>query len=212
MNCETFNISDLLQRKKRPYVEGILKNFRCPKNLDVEAFIRHKAINFARKGIAATYLVFGKRESSSNESSTEKVTGFPLGCFVLANKPIATPTETPDDEAEKIISRFSYDIDGNGTMAMASLLIAQFAKNDALPDEIKAEFKGSELMKAALEHVRHIHKEEGGCTVYLECEDNPFLIDFYEGQGFFLFGERYTKDSTRMLQYMKVLDSKNTTE
>lgn len=44
----------------------------------------------------------------------------------------------------------------------------------------------------------------GGEIAYLDCEADAKLIDFYEGEGFRLFGERVSKkDGRRYLQYMR---------
>ncbi|MCD8286567.1 MAG: hypothetical protein LUD50_05020 [Clostridia bacterium] len=223
MEYEIINILDLIRDMGRPFTEKTLKKFSCPKNPDVEAFIRNKAIGFAKTRTAITYLVVGTKKPSSNKASTEvpveetstekpsteeKVSKFTLGYFTLANKPIAKPIEAFNEETERTLSRFSYDIEGSTTKVMASLLIAQFAKNDALPDDVKAEFKGSDLMNLALKQVRNLHSKMGGCTVYLECTDTPFLIDFYKKQGFFRAGERQTEDSY-LLRFMTVLQKHN---
>lgn len=59
----------------------ILSSFSCPLNPDVEDFLRHKAIDFARQGIAQTVLVFA---SHKQELAL-------LGYYTLANKVIFVP-------------------------------------------------------------------------------------------------------------------------
>lgn len=43
----------------------------------------------------------------------------------------------------------------------------------------------------ALERIKNIQYEIGGRYTYLECEDRPQLINFYESNGFSKFGKRY---------------------
>ncbi|MCD8307560.1 MAG: hypothetical protein LUD51_04980 [Clostridia bacterium] len=206
MTFVKISIMDLLRHMEGSALKKLLKNFSCPKNPDVEAFIRYKAIGFAKKKTAVTYLVLGTDGSSSDEPSSKAASPLILGYFTLANKSLAKPETAPDAETEEILSRFARTpVEGGSTKVMASLLIAQFAKNDALSDDVKAEFKGSELMNFALGQVRHLHNEMGGSTVFLECEDIEALKKFYGEQGFFLIGKRKTKDVTSLLQYMKVL-------
>ncbi len=205
MKYDVININDILQLKGRSFTEKSLKRFSCPKNPDVEAFVKSKAISFAKKYLAVTYLVVGTDETLSTESSLTTASPFTVGYFTLTHKPWAKPIVATDAETEEILSSFSYDVDGSITKVMSPFLIAQFAKNDALPDDVKAEFSGSKLMEFALEKVQHIQDEVGGRTVHLECEDVPALKKFYEGQGFRLVGERTTNRQVKMLQYLKVL-------
>lgn len=209
---EVVNILDLLDARGRSYTERYLKKFSCKKNPDVEAFVRNKAISFAKARTAITYLVIDNEKSPADGFFSEMASKHVLGYFTVANTSLNKPVTAPDEETEKILARFSKPLGDNKTSVMATLLIAQFAKNDALPEEIKAKFKGSKLMTLALEQVQHLHNSMGGCTVFLECADTPALITFYEGQGFFRIGERYTDNNSYLLQYMKVLDPKNTTE
>lgn len=46
---------------------------------------------------------------------------------------------------------------------------------------------GSELLQLAIEKVKLVQKEIGGRFVYLECEDNDKLIQFYESNNFKVF-------------------------
>lgn len=55
----------------------LLSDFLCPKNKDVELFLKSKAIEFTRKDSSVTYLVF------SNEDSIT-----PVGYFCIALKPL----------------------------------------------------------------------------------------------------------------------------
>ena len=58
-----------------------------------------------------------------------------------------------------------------------------------------------EFVFKELYDVRH---RIGGGIVYLDCEADVNLINFYEKEGFRLFGERISeKDKKRYLQYMK---------
>ncbi len=49
---------------------------------------------------------------------------------------------------------------------------------------------GGELLKLACEKDREIRVASSGKFVYLECEDKEKLIQFYEDNGFVVFGER----------------------
>ena len=52
------NLRDALQVMGEDAVRAELSRFSCPKNADVEWFLRNTAIEFAKQGIAATHLVY----------------------------------------------------------------------------------------------------------------------------------------------------------
>ena len=49
---------------------------------------------------------------------------------------------------------------------------------------------GSDILQMALNKIQIIQKEIGGKFVFLECENEPKLIKFYEDNGFVRCGER----------------------
>ena len=88
--------------------------------------------------------------------------------------------------------------------SIAAFLIAQFGKNYGI-DQGKR-ISGSELIKICEKELSEIRYRIGGNVVYLDCEADAKLLNFYEKEGFRLFGERISeKDGKRYLQYMKFL-------
>lgn len=67
-------------------------------------------------------------------------------------------------------------------------LIAQLGKNfsPALPFKMA----GADLLEMALERVLEIEHLIGGKTVYIECNNQPNLFDYYSAAGFFQFDIR----------------------
>jgi len=52
----------------------------------------------------------------------------------------------------------------------------------------------------ACDKVAQVQEMIGGKIVYLECEDKPYLIQFYESNGFVNFGQRtLDRDETEVL-------------
>ncbi len=60
-------------------------------------------------------------------------------------------------------------------------------------------------MDLALTHIRQAQRTIGGRFVYLECADNPFLIDFYEKQEFFYAGKRYINKTSYLLCFLRIV-------
>lgn len=95
--------------------------------------------------------------------------------------------------------------DETDTYTISAFLLAQFGKNYSVDDGKR--IRGSELMDCAMDVLIDIQHRIGGSVVYLDAEDRPKLISFYEKKvGFKRFGERYSDgDGVRYLQYMRLL-------
>jgi len=77
-------------------------------------------------------------------------------------------------------------------------LIAQLSKNYA--NGHNRLITGDELLRIACNKVAQAQEMIGGKIVYLECEDKPNLIQFYESNGFVNFGQRtLDRDETEVL-------------
>ena len=76
---------------------AVLSTFMCPFNPDVEDFIHNKAMEFARKRIAITFIVFKETESSS---------AF-VGYYMLANKFVSISCTHLSKTLHKKIAKFS---------------------------------------------------------------------------------------------------------
>jgi hypothetical protein len=67
---------------------------------------------------------------------------------------------------------------------------------------------GNELMELTFEILKKVQHEAGGGIVYLECEDKPELLEFYQNEhnGFMRFGERYSvEDNKKYIQLFNFL-------
>ena len=67
-------------------------------------------------------------------------------------------------------------------------LIGQLGKN--YTNDYNALITGDELLNIACDTVKEAQRLIGGRLVYLECENIPSLINFYQRNGFFNFGRR----------------------
>ena len=103
---------------------------------------------------------------------------------------------------KKTMSRYAELNEKTKTYMVSGFLIAQIGKNYAIDDGKR--ITGKELMKLANRELIDIQHRSGGGIVYLDCEPNAKLINFYEKEGFRLFGERISKNDKKCyLQYMK---------
>lgn len=167
-------ISELGEEKSKQ----ILSNFCCPKNKDVEDFIKLKSIEFLKQGLAGIHLVFSIIDDNLSL----------LGYFALSNKIISISSKSLSNTLKKRISKFAtYDKETN-TYILSSILIGQLGKN--YNNGLNEYIKGDELLKIACDKVRETQMDVGGKIVYLECEENEYLMNFYKNNGFISFGKR----------------------
>ncbi len=167
-------ISELGEEKSKQ----ILSNFCCPKNKDVEDFIKLKSIEFSKQGLAGIHLVFSIIDDNLSL----------LGYFALSNKIISISSKSLSNTLKKRISKFAtYDKETN-TYILSSILIGQLGKN--YNNGLNEYIKGDELLKIACDKVRETQMDVGGKIVYLECEENEYLMNFYKNNGFISFGKR----------------------
>lgn len=166
----------------------ILSSFSCPLNPDVEDFLRHKAIDFARQGIAQTVLVFA---SHKQELAL-------LGYYTLANKVIFVPKKAVSRTMGKRVAKFGVYNDDRRGYTIAAPLIAQLGKN--FTDGLNKVMHGDELLNMACNKIMETQLVLGGRFTYVECEDKPQLIEFYTRNGFCDFAKRtLDKDETDTL-------------
>lgn len=171
------NLLEMLDAYGEDKLQSILSCFMCPKNKDVENFIRSKAIGFSIQQLAMTYLVFSDKKSPDL-----------VGYFTLANKFVAINGSALSYTLQKRIRKFSqYDVELDRFLVSIPL-IAQLGKN--FNPVLSATISGQELLSIACGKVREAQFIIGGKAVYIECANNSKLYDFYSASQFVQFGQR----------------------
>lgn len=172
------NLKIMVEEIGEEQTKELLSHFSCPLNQDVEAFLKSKAIEFAKQGFAQTHLVF---------TSYKKEIAL-IGYFSLSNKYIIVKRSALTGNAKRRIRYFSIYDPLMKSYCLSAPLIAQIGKNYA--NEFNQLISGDELLKLACGKVAAIQLDLGGKYVYLECEDNPKLLEFYASNGFCEFDRR----------------------
>lgn len=198
------NLRDIIRDEElgESAAKRTLSQFSCPKNPDVEHFLKNVAIEFAKQSISSTYLVMASYKG-------EYVLA---GYFTLANKVFCIEKEAlPSKTWRRRMSKFGQFDKTIQRYTISAPLIGQLGKN--YTNSYNTLITGDELLKLALDKVREMHRIVGGKIVYLECENKPFLLDFYSRNGFVNFGTRVLdRDETdklsgeSLVQMLKYLD------
>ena len=111
-----------------------------------------------------------------------------VGYFTLAPKTFFVKKGNLTSNLRRRVSKFgTYDENIKGYTIPAPL-IAQLGKN--FTNGLNNLITGDELLKMACDKIKSIQNDVGGKITYLECEDKPKLIEFYETNGFVNFGKR----------------------
>lgn len=173
------NLDLLLEVTGEEGTKSILAGYSCPLNEDIEDFLHNKALVFAKQGLAKTHLVF-----ASYKGDTVLV-----GYFALANKTLfIRRSASLSAKLRQRIKRFSRVLQDTNSYEISAPLIAQLGKNYA--NNYDSLITGDELLQIACNKIKDIQLLMGGKIAYLECEDKPRLLQFYERNGFVPFDKR----------------------
>ena len=172
---ESKNLRKLLNEYEEIDINEMLKNFRSIKNSgtknDIEIFLHEKAIKFEKSSISSTYVVF----SEDNEI---------LGYFTIANRSLVISKENfgilSKTQQKKLGN--SAAILKNGDLMTSSFLLGQLDKNYS--DDIENLITGRELLTFAYDLFLKIKELINVKYIWLECQNEPKLISFYQNFGF----------------------------
>ena len=153
-----------------------LSAFSCPKNPDVERFLKYQAIDFTKKNQSVTYLVYSSEDAEL------------LGYFTLTSKPItinvnSDKAETISKTIQRKISRVSEYDEQSGTYTLSAYLIAQLGKN--YTNGANKRISGKDILGLAVQKIKEMQYIGGGMVMFLEAENSPQLMKFYKEQNGF---------------------------
>ena len=127
-----------------------------------------------------------------------------MAFFTLTHKAIELSNKNLSVSVRKKIERYAQLNEETNNYMISAFLIAQFGKNYADGNNLRLD--GDSLMESAISVLEAVQHEVGGGIVYLECEEKPCLLSFYQNPRniFRIFGERYSKeDNTKYIQLLR---------
>ncbi len=169
----------------------VLSDFSCPRNPDVERFLKKSSVEFTKKHQSVTYLVFSAED------------GELLGYFTLALKPLVVRGETISNTVKRKLLRISELDEQTQTYTMSAYLIAQLGKNYANAAENR--ITGAELLELAWNIIEESQYSMGGVVAFLEASDDEKLLSFYRDNRFQQFDTRQTTSSDEPHELVQLL-------
>ena len=175
-------LGEMIEVLEEDRIKEILSSFSCPPSLDVEHFLHKSALINERQGISRTFLVY----------ASYKAKQVLIGYFAIASKSFAIKHtlngKLISKTMKKRIQRFGTYIAETKTYTIPAPLLGQLGKN--FRNGYNNLITGDELLALACSKIQEGQRVLGGRFIYLECEDNPNLTEFYERNGFFAFAHR----------------------
>lgn len=159
-----------------PALVKLLSDFFCPRNPDVERFLKKSAIEFTKKNQSVTYLAFSVHD------------GELLGYFTIALKPLTIRGETVSKTVKRKLLRISELDEQSQTYTMSAYLLAQLGKNYANGGDAK--ITGAELLELSWTVIEEMQYMGGGVVAFLEAERQEKLLSFYQANRFQPFDTR----------------------
>ena len=173
----------------------VLSGFSCPRNPDVERFLKKSSIEFTKKNQSVTYLIFDINSMVL------------VGYFTLALKPLTVRGETVSNTVKKKLLRVSEWDEKSDTYTMSAYLIAQLGKN--FTNGADKKITGEELLVLAWNKIKEIQYLGGGVVTFLEAENEERLLSFYRDNRFSQFDTRQTASDTdeahELVQLLRLL-------
>ena len=178
-----------------PELLCMISDFSCPKNPDVEKFLKKNCIDFTKKNQSVTYLVYDIED------------GTLVAYFTIALKPLTVQAEKVSNTVKRKLQRVSKFDEQTKSYTMSAFLIAQLGKN-YMNDAYKR-ITGAELLELALNVVEDMQYMGGGMVVFLEANNEEKLLSFYKSNRFRQFGTRQTTSTDdephELVQFLRLL-------
>ena len=195
MISNVISIENMIESYGEEATIALLSSFSCvrggvQKNEEVESFVKKNAVDFFKRKLAVTYLVF------DNNSDF-------VGVYTLAHKAIDIPADRLNAKLKNKVKRYARLDEGRQSYSVSAFLIAQFGKN--YEGDKGRTISGSELMDSALDMLSAAQAIVSGGLIFLDCEvENTVALELYKKNGFVPFGERESEsDGHRYIQLLK---------
>ena len=143
------NLNMLVDEIGEGDTKAFLSDFSCPLNPDVESFLKHKAVEFAKQGLSQTHILLMPYKSKP----------VMVGYFTLANKYIIVSIKNLSSSLRGRLKRFALFDSSIKAYCLSAPLLAQIGKNYAKNHDKL--INGDTLLAIACEKIKGIQYDLG---------------------------------------------------
>ena len=194
MKFRKISLQSLLKQIKdtEKIKENVLNTFNGRGESEVSDFLHNKSIDYEQRSLSSTYLIYNDRSQL-------------VGYFTISNKGLIISKESYEKLLKKQQKKLSFNGRKleNGDYIVNSFLLGQLGKNFNKNISEEDKIKGVELLTIAYNHLIEIKNLINVKYLWIECEDNKKLLDFYSNFGFKLI-ENYVSNNGLKVMILKL--------
>ena len=194
MKFKKISLQSLLKQTKdtEKIKENVLNTFNGRGKSEVSDFLHNKSIDYEQRSLSSTYLIYNDRSQL-------------VGYFTISNKGLIISKESYEKLLKKQQKKLSFNGRKleNGDYIVNSFLLGQLGKNFNKNILEEDKIKGVELLTIAYKLLIKIKNLINVKYLWIECEDNKKLLDFYSNFGFKLI-ENYVSNNGLKVMILKL--------
>lgn len=194
MKFRKISLQSLLKQIKdtEKIKENVLNTFNGRGESEVSDFLHNKSIDYEQRSLSSTYLIYNDRSQL-------------VGYFTISNKGLIISKESYEKLLKKQQKKLSFNGRKleNGDYIVNSFLLGQLGKNFNKNILEEDKIKGVELLTIAYNLLIEIKNLINVKYLWIECEDNKKLLDFYSNFGFKLI-ENYVSNNGLKVMILKL--------
>lgn len=194
MKFRKISLQSLLKQTKdtEKIKENVLNTFNGRGKSEVSDFLHNKSIDYEQRSLSSTYLIYNDRSQL-------------VGYFTISNKGLIISKESYEKLLKKQQKKLSFNGRKleNGDYIVNSFLLGQLGKNFNKNILEEDKIKGVELLTIAYNLLIEIKNLINVKYLWIECEDNKKLLDFYSNFGFKLI-ENYVSNNGLKVMILKL--------
>ena len=194
MKFRKISLQSLLKQIKdtEKIKENVLNTFNGRGESEVSDFLHNKSIDYEQRSLSSTYLIYNDRSQL-------------VGYFTISNKGLIISKENYEKLLKKQQKKLSFNGRKleNGDYIVNSFLLGQLGKNFNKNILEEDKIKGVELLTIAYKLLIKIKNLINVKYLWIECEDNKKLLDFYSNFGFKLI-ENYVSNNGLKVMILKL--------
>lgn len=194
MKFRKISLQSLLKQTKdtKKIKENVLNTFNGRGKSEVSDFLHNKSIDYEQRSLSSTYLIYNDRSQL-------------VGYFTISNKGLIISKENYEKLLKTQQKKLSFNGRKleNGDYIVNSFLLGQLGKNFNKNILEEDKIKGVELLTIAYNLLIEIKNLINVKYLWIECEDNKKLLDFYSNFGFKLI-ENYVSNNGLKVMILKL--------